>query len=178
MRFRRVCERECLCNLLKSEFTCLQAACHLRHDFYDVWVTVDHERLDEIRCSLAATECSAEGKVAPAEMAADGWPGGRRDFCTDFAFCPFVAGPAEEIDAAKYDWQWMTGRDGPNSHWERAGPSVRESVLFHDSHPMAHDRRNDTPWLFEPDLLPPMQYRPVLNGEAAVWNLAGLDREG
>ncbi len=76
----------------------------------------------------------------------------------------FVAGPGERIDAARYDWTWMSGQDGPNSNWVRAGPAVRESVLFDGSHPMSHDHRNDTPWLLEADRLPPMQYRSVDNG--------------
>ena len=77
----------------------------------------------------------------------------------------FVAGPGERIDAEKYDWQWSSGKDGPNAHWVGAGPAVRESVLFDGSHPLSHDHRNDTPWLLEADQLPHMTYHPVPSGD-------------
>jgi len=87
----------------------------------------------------------------------------------------FVAGPGEKIDAAKYDWSWATGANGPNSHWLPAGPAMRESVLFDGSHPLSHDHKNDTPWLLEPDQLPPMLYKQESPGKTVRTNLPGAE---
>ncbi len=68
----------------------------------------------------------------------------------------FVAGPGEELNAARYDWRWSTGG---GRGWEPAqalSPGAPRGI-------------SDAPnaWMLVPDPLPPMQRTPVAAGRVA-----------
>ena len=74
-----------------------------------------------------------------------------------------AAGPGEEIDASKYDWNWNSGTPGPN--WLPAASPMRDSIFVGVQHAHSADTTGDNPWGLLPDPLPHMEYSPTLAGE-------------
>jgi alpha-L-rhamnosidase len=71
-----------------------------------------------------------------------------------------AAGPGEEIDAARYDWDWNTPSDS-GSQWVPVATPMRDS-----NYPgvnLAHSASvtGDNPWWMVPDSLPHMAYTPT-----------------
>jgi hypothetical protein len=81
----------------------------------------------------------------------------------------FASGPGEEIDAAKYDWNWNTDNPGPN--WVPAASPMRDSIFGVE---LAHsaDTTDDNPWGLIPDALPHMEYLPTEAGKVVRTKLA------
>jgi len=79
----------------------------------------------------------------------------------------YAAAPGEKIDGSQYDWQWMedaSGRSSGEKGWEDAmviGPprSNGQSLAA-------------TPWILQPDPLPPMEHRPISIGRVVSINNA------
>ena len=68
-----------------------------------------------------------------------------------------ASGPGEEIDAAKYDWNWLdSGVTGPS--WLVATSAIRESIYPDVNKGHSTDTTGDNPWGLVPDELPAMEY--------------------
>ncbi|HKD60701.1 MAG TPA: alpha-L-rhamnosidase C-terminal domain-containing protein [Terracidiphilus sp.] len=76
----------------------------------------------------------------------------------------FASGPGEEIDAAKYDWNWNSDTPGPS--WVPAASPMRDSIFAGVNEAHSADTTGDNPWGLIPDTLPPMEYSPT---EAGNW---------
>ena len=74
-----------------------------------------------------------------------------------------AAGPGEEIDASKYDWNWNSATPGPN--WVPAASPMRDSIFVGVQLAHSADTTGDNPWGLIPDLLPHMEYTPTPAGE-------------
>ncbi|HKF50554.1 MAG TPA: alpha-L-rhamnosidase C-terminal domain-containing protein [Terracidiphilus sp.] len=76
-------------------------------------------------------------------------------------FWPYMAqGPGEELDAAKYDWDWQSP-DDKGGGWVEAASPIRESVYSTTNRAHSADGTADNPWGLVPDGLPKMAYSPV-----------------
>jgi alpha-L-rhamnosidase len=76
----------------------------------------------------------------------------------------FASGPGEELDAARYDWNWSSPTaSGPG--WLPAGDPMRDSIYPGTNHAHSADTTGDNPWGLVPDLLPHMEYSPISPGE-------------
>ena len=74
----------------------------------------------------------------------------------------FAAGPGEEIDAARYDWDWNAPIvTGPIKKWVPAATPMRDSIFPGTHHAHSADTTGDNPWGLVPDGLPPMEYAPT-----------------
>jgi len=73
-------------------------------------------------------------------------------------------GPGEEIDAAKYDWNWQSPGD-KNPAWVAAASPVRESVYPTVNKAHSADETGDNPWGLVPDDLPHMEYATTQPGK-------------
>jgi hypothetical protein len=84
-----------------------------------------------------------------------------------------ASGPGEEIDAARYDWNW----NSPNasaSTWVPAASPMRDSI--YDGVNKAHSAEvtGDNPWGLVPDTLPHMEYSSISAGDIVRTNLPEL----
>jgi alpha-L-rhamnosidase len=75
----------------------------------------------------------------------------------------YASGPGEEIDAAKYDWNWNSEQPGPN--WLPAASPMRDSIFPGTNHAHSADTTGDNPWGLIPDGLPHMEYSATSWGE-------------
>ena len=73
-----------------------------------------------------------------------------------------AAGPGEEIDASKYDWNWNSDNPGPN--WVPAASPMRDSIFVGVQLAHSADTTGDNPWGLIPDQLPHMEYAPTESG--------------
>ena len=71
-----------------------------------------------------------------------------------------AAGPGEQIDAAKYDWDWNSSSDASTA-WVPVGTPMRDSI--HGGVNKAHSAKvtGDNNWGLVPDALPHMEYAPT-----------------
>ena len=76
----------------------------------------------------------------------------------------FASGPGEEIDAAKYDWQWNIS-SSPATNWLPAASPMRDSIFPNVNQAHSADTTGDNFWGLVPDPLPPMEYKPISAGE-------------
>jgi len=74
----------------------------------------------------------------------------------------YASGPGEEIDAAKYDWNWNSEQPGPN--WLPAASPMRDSIFPGTNHAHSADTTGDNPWGLVPDELPHMEYSRTESG--------------
>jgi hypothetical protein len=73
-----------------------------------------------------------------------------------------AAGPGEQIDGGRYDWDWQTSAMA-DPRWKHAASPIRENVL--PGAARAHSATEDAgDWGLVPDELPPMESRPVEPG--------------
>lgn len=75
-----------------------------------------------------------------------------------------AAGPGEEIDAAKYDWNWNTPSD-EDSNWVAVASPMRDSIFPDVNRAHSAEERGDNPWGLVPDTLPHMSYTPTTAGQ-------------
>lgn len=83
-----------------------------------------------------------------------------------------AAGPGEELNAAKEDWNWDSEEQqanaatdqGPDGNWVKAGDPMRDSIYPGTNHAHSADVTGDNPWGLAPDELPHMTYRPTSAG--------------
>ena len=108
----------------------------------------------------------------------DGWtveeePGHRplgRDTVTIQDY--MAAGPGEEIDAAKYDWNWNAATV-PGGNWVKPGDPMRDSIYPGTNKAHSADTTGDNPWGLVPDDLPHMEYSPTSPGEVVHFEMPG-----
>ncbi|HEX4321409.1 MAG TPA: hypothetical protein VHZ52_10935 [Acidobacteriaceae bacterium] len=67
----------------------------------------------------------------------------------------FASGPGEELNAADYDWTWLTA-DGSN--WVHAARALREDLNTRAGIAASRLVTADVPWALVPDALPHMAY--------------------
>ena len=86
-----------------------------------------------------------------------------------------AAGPGEEVDAARYDWNWNSP-SASGSSWVPAASPIRESIYPETNKAHSADTTGDNPWGLIPDELPPMEYATVSAGESVRASLPVLGR--
>jgi hypothetical protein len=75
-----------------------------------------------------------------------------------------AAGPGEEIDAARYDWNWNDpAASGPS--WVPVVSAIPESIYPGVNRAHSAEVTGDNPWGLVPDILPPMEYSPTSAGD-------------
>ena len=84
-----------------------------------------------------------------------------------------AAGPGEEIDASKYDWNWNTGAPGGN--WVPVASPMRDSIFVGVQLAHSADTTGDNPWGLIPDTLPHMEYKPT--GAGSILSLDDIANE-
>ena len=75
-----------------------------------------------------------------------------------------AAGPGEEIDAARYDWNW-NDPDIQASSWVPVASAIRESIYAGVNKAHSADTTGDNPWGLVPDELPLMECTPTPVGK-------------
>jgi alpha-L-rhamnosidase len=83
----------------------------------------------------------------------------------------FASGPGEQIDAARYDWNWNSP-SATGSAWIPVATPMRDSIFpVNTAH--SADTTGDNPWGLVPDTLPPMEYSPTPVGEIVRVRMPG-----
>ena len=72
-------------------------------------------------------------------------------------------GPGEELDAAKFDWQW-NDEHVAGGNWTEAVAAMRESINSGTSRAHSAQVTGDNPWGLVPDFLPHMTYEETTAG--------------
>lgn len=86
-----------------------------------------------------------------------------------------AAGPGEQIDASRYDWDWQTSAI-TSPRWAHAVSPIRENVLPGAARAHSVDTDEGSDWCLEPDQLPPMEYRIVDAGNVVRADTAELNQ--
>jgi alpha-L-rhamnosidase len=81
----------------------------------------------------------------------------------------FASGPGEELDAAKYDWDWNSPTAGKN--WVPAASPMRDSIFPDTNKAHSADTTGDNFWGLIPDALPHMEYSPTDPGSVVRTDL-------
>ena len=84
-----------------------------------------------------------------------------------------AAGPGEEIDAARYDWDWNSS-SASGSSWVPAATPMRDSIFPGVNKAHSADATGDNPWGLIPDGLPAMEFSPTSTGETVRADTADL----
>ncbi len=84
-----------------------------------------------------------------------------------------AAGPGEEIDAARYDWNWNSTTANTSS-WVPAASPMRDSIFPGVNKAHSAAVTGDNPWGLVPDPLPHMEYAPAAAREVVRTNLPEL----
>ena len=77
-----------------------------------------------------------------------------------------AAGPGEELDAAKFDWNWQDAKDAGGA-WVAAASPMRDSIWSGVSGAHSADTTGDNAWGLVPDELPHMEYAATSAGTMA-----------
>jgi hypothetical protein len=88
-----------------------------------------------------------------------------------------ASGSGEEIDAARYDWDWNSPGVA-SSAWAPAASPIRESIYGEVSKAHSGDTTGDNPWGLVPDELPPMELSPTSAGEVVAVDEPGEEQPG
>ncbi len=83
-----------------------------------------------------------------------------------------AAGPGEEIDASRYDWNWNSP-PAASETWVAAGDPMRDSIYPGTSKAHSAEVTGDNPWGLIPDELPHMEYAPTSAGSIVAASGAG-----
>ena len=76
-----------------------------------------------------------------------------------------ASGTGEEIDGARYDWEWQSAASFTGSAWVPAASPMRESIYADTSRAHSADTAADNAWGLIPDELPAMESSPTSPGE-------------
>ena len=120
----------------------------------------------------------ADGISTPKGWMVEEEPGRRvlgRDKVT-LKYTYFASGPGEEVDAAKYDWNWKDrdqGTEGPRdatgvSKWVTVASPMRDSMFGGVQTAHSADTTGDNPWGLVPDELPHMEYKETEAGKIVL----------
>lgn len=85
-----------------------------------------------------------------------------------------AAGPGEEVDAARYDWNWNSPSDSSPS-WVNVASPMRDSIYGNVNQAHSADTTGDNPWGLVPDTLPHMEYTATSAGEAVRSAMPALE---
>ncbi len=88
-----------------------------------------------------------------------------------------AAGPGEQIDAAKYDWQWNSPGD-TSTAWVPVASPMRDSVYPTVNKAHSADTTGDNNWGLIPDTLPHMEYTPTSAGAVVRVDMIGSEQPG
>lgn len=88
----------------------------------------------------------------------------------------FASGPGEEIDAAKYDWNW--DKDTPGADWVPVASPMRDSIFVGTQLAHSADSTGDNPWGLVPDTLPHMEYSATPAGKVVSVDTPGEEQPG
>lgn len=84
-----------------------------------------------------------------------------------------AAGPGEEVDASRYDWNWNSP-SGAAASWVPAGPPMRDSIYNDANRAHSADTTGNNFWGLIPDTLPHMVYTPTSAGQTVRTDLPAL----
>ena len=129
---------------------------------------------------LLESEASGDASISTGVGKSDGWlveeePGhqpldrssvGLKEY--------FASGPGEQIDAARYDWDWNSPTARPASKWVPAASPMRDSIFAGVNQAHSADTTGDNPWGLVPDTLPPMESSSTPPGEVVRASLPDL----
>jgi hypothetical protein len=88
-----------------------------------------------------------------------------------------AAGTGEEIDGARYDWEWNSpSAVGPA--WVAAASPIRESIYPTSNKAHSADVIGDNSWCLVPDSLPAMEYSPTSPGETVRLDMIAAEQPG
>ena len=86
-----------------------------------------------------------------------------------------ASGPGEQIDAARYDWDWNNpAATGTAGAWVPAASPLRDSIYSHVNQAHSADTTGDNSWGLVPDKLPHMEYAPTSAGQNVRSDLPAL----
>jgi alpha-L-rhamnosidase len=88
-----------------------------------------------------------------------------------------AAGPGEQIDAAKYDWNWNSP-DDTSAAWVPVGSPMRDSIYPTVNKAHSAQVTGDNNWGLVPDALPHMAYDPTSAGEVVRVDMIGAEQPG
>jgi hypothetical protein len=122
---------------------------------------------------LLESEATGANSISTGTGKSDGWqvevePGHQalnRDTVTFKTY--FAAGPGEQIDAAKYDWDWQSPTNS-SGNWVPAASPMRDSIFPSVNHAHSADTTGDNPWGLIPDELPHMEYTATDAGKGVL----------
>lgn len=86
-----------------------------------------------------------------------------------------ASGTGETLNAAKYDWNWMTEAIQPGGPWVHAGPALRENIYPNAGRAALRGTTADVPWELVADQLPHMAYRAEDAGHVVRSELVGAE---
>ena len=84
-----------------------------------------------------------------------------------------AAGPGEEVDASRYDWNWNSPSD-TSSAWVPVASPMRDSIYGAVNRAHSANVTGDNPWGLVPDTLPHMEYSPTSAGATVRAGMASL----
>jgi hypothetical protein len=126
---------------------------------------------------LLESEATGAGSISTPE----GWlveeePGQKPLDRTSVSFQAYMAsGPGEQIDAARYDWDWKNPAASVTAGaWVPAGSPLRDSIYSHVNLAHSADTMGDNNWGLVPDTLPHMEYSPTSAGQSVRADLPEL----
>ena len=88
-----------------------------------------------------------------------------------------AAGPGEEIDAAKYDWDWNSP-DSASGNWVPVASPMRDSIHGSVNRARSADASGDNNWGLIPDTLPHMAYSPESAGTIVRLDADAAEKPG
>jgi hypothetical protein len=89
----------------------------------------------------------------------------------------FASGPGEQIDAAKYDWNWNSPDDASTA-WVPVASPMRDSIYPTVNKAHSSDTTGDNNWGLVPDTLPHMEYSPESAGDTVRVDTVGTKQPG
>ena len=88
----------------------------------------------------------------------------------------FASGPGEQMDAARYDWNWQS-ENAAGGNWVEVGTPMRDAIHADNNRAHSADDTGNSSWDLVPDTLPHMEYSPTSAGEVVrVDDTAGVSQ--
>lgn len=88
-----------------------------------------------------------------------------------------AAGPGEEVNAARCDWNWNSPSDS-SSNWVAVASPMRDSIYGNVNRAHSADATGDNPWGLVPDTLPHMAYTPTIAGSTVRVEPTSTEQSG
>jgi hypothetical protein len=130
---------------------------------------------------LLESEATGDASISTGVKGSGGWmvevePGHRAVPRVANGFFEYMAsGPGEELDAARYDWNWNSASaSGPA--WVPASSAIRESIYPDVNRAHSADTTGDNPWGLIPDELPHMEFTQTDVGRTVRTSSGGLQQ--